>query len=64
MSHSSDSFLVALVIEFYLAAQAWQIQAIEKSLKKANSKKAKFIQHKKVSDWLNSWVSDSFESRY
>lgn len=53
----SKSFLAAEAIEQYLAIQAWQINAIEKSLKKANSKKANFTEHKKVSDWLNSWGS-------
>ncbi|MEO8402739.1 MAG: CopG family ribbon-helix-helix protein [Gammaproteobacteria bacterium] len=54
----TKSFLAAEAIEYYLAAQAWQIKAIEKSLKKANSKQAKFIKHEKVSDWLNSWGTD------
>jgi RHH-type rel operon transcriptional repressor/antitoxin RelB len=51
----TKSFLAAEAIEYYLKTQAWQVQAIEKSIKKANSKKAKFIDHEKVSDWLNSW---------
>ena len=51
----SKSFLAAEAIKYYLATHSWQVKAIEKSLKKANSKKAKFIQHEKVSDWLNSW---------
>jgi len=42
----------------FKALQAWQVKAIEKSVKKANSKKAKFIDHEKVADWLNSWGSD------
>lgn len=54
----TKSFLAAEAIEYYLEAQAWQVKAIEKSVKKANSKKAKFIEHQKVSDWLNSWGSD------
>lgn len=53
----SKSFLAAEAIDHYLAIHAWQINAIEKSLKKANSKKANFIEHEKVSDWLNSWGS-------
>ncbi|OGT50621.1 MAG: hypothetical protein A3F17_00590 [Gammaproteobacteria bacterium RIFCSPHIGHO2_12_FULL_41_15] len=35
--------------------QAWQVKTIKNSIKKANSKKAKFIDHQSVSDWLNSW---------
>ncbi len=53
----SKSFLAAEAIEQYLVLHAWQVKAIEKSLKKANRKKAKFIKHEKVSDWLNSWGS-------
>ncbi|EKD75147.1 MAG: putative regulator of plasmid copy number [uncultured bacterium] len=51
----SKSFLAAEAIEYYLETQAWQVKAIENSIKKANSKKAKFIDHQSVSDWLNSW---------
>ncbi|TAK71561.1 MAG: ribbon-helix-helix protein, CopG family [Gammaproteobacteria bacterium] len=54
----TKSFLAAEAIEHYLETQAWQVKAIEKSVKKANSKKAKFIEHRQVSDWLNSWGSD------
>jgi hypothetical protein len=31
--------------------------ATKKSLKKANNKKAKFINHQSVSEWLASWGS-------
>lgn len=55
----TKSFLAAEAIEHYLAAQNWQVKAIEKSVKKADSKKAKFIDHQKVSDWLNSWGNDN-----
>jgi RHH-type transcriptional regulator, rel operon repressor / antitoxin RelB len=51
----TKSFLAAEAIEYYLATQNWQVKAIEKSVKKADSKKAKFIEHQKDSDWLNSW---------
>ena len=51
----SKSFLASEAIEYYLAMHSWQVKAIEKSIKKANSKQAKFIKHEKVSDWLNSW---------
>lgn len=51
----TKSFLAAEAIECYLAMQNWQIKAIEQSVKKADSKKAKFIEHQNVSDWLNSW---------
>ena len=54
----TKSFLAAEAIEYYLETQAWQVQAIEKSVKKANSKNAKFIEHQNVSAWLNSWGND------
>ena len=54
----TKSYLAAEAIDYYLQAQAWQVEAIEKSVKKSNSKKAKFIKHQTVSDWLNSWGSD------
>ncbi len=54
----TKSFLAAEAIEYYLEAHAWQVKSIEKSVKKANSKNAKFIEHQNVSDWLNSWGSD------
>ncbi len=54
----TKSFLAAEAIEHYLAAHVWQVKEIEKSLKKANSKKAKFIEHQKVVDWLNSWGNE------
>jgi len=55
----TKSFLAAEAIEHYLETHAWQVKAIEKSVKKANSKKAKFIDHQNVSDWLNSWGTDA-----
>jgi predicted transcriptional regulator len=51
----TKSFLAAEAIEHYLATHAWQVKAIEKSVKKANSKTAKFVEHQAVSDWLHSW---------
>ncbi len=54
----TKSFLAAEAIEYYLETHAWQVKAIEKAIKKANSKKAKFIEHQSVSDWLNSWGND------
>lgn len=53
----TKSFLAAQAIENYLATQAWQVKAIKKALKKSNSKEAHFIDHKKVTDWVDSWDS-------
>jgi len=53
----TKSFLAAEAIENYLATQAWQVKAIKKAVKKANSKDANFIDHNKVTEWVNSWGS-------
>lgn len=57
----TKSFLAAEAIENYLSTQRWQATEIKKSLKKANSKKAIFIAHEKVSSWLNSWGQENEE---
>lgn len=53
----SKSFLAAEAIESYLAAQAWQVKAIKQAVKKSRSKAAKFVEHDKVKEWVNSWDS-------
>lgn len=53
----TKSFLTAEAIQNYLAIQAWQVASIKQSLKKADSKKAKFIEHHRVVAWLDSWGS-------
>ena len=53
----TKSFLAAEAIENYLTTQAWQVSAIKQAVKKANTKGAKFIDHKKVTDWISSWGS-------
>lgn len=55
----TKSFLAGEAIRAYLEAQSWQIKMIEKAVKKADSKKAKLIDHDKVSDWLMSWGTKS-----
>jgi predicted transcriptional regulator len=51
----TKSFLAAEAIENYLETQAWQVNAIEKAIKKADSKKAKFFDHNKIVSWVNDW---------
>jgi len=51
----TKSFIAAEAIESYIALQSWQVKAIETAVSKADSKKAKFIEHEKVADWLSSW---------
>jgi len=62
LSHATGrtkSFLAAEAIENYLAAQSWQVKAIEKAIEKADSNNVRFIEHNKVIDWVNSWDSES-----
>lgn len=42
----------------YLATQAWQIKALKRTIKKADSKDAKFIDHDKVVEWLTGWGTE------
>jgi len=51
----TKSFLAAEAIQYYLATQTWQVKAIEKSIKNADGKNSRFIEHQKVTEWLNSW---------
>lgn len=51
----TKSFLASEAIEHYLAVQSWQVKGIKAAIKKANSKEAKFIEHSKVSAWLETW---------
>jgi len=58
LSHNTGktkSFLTSEAIKHYLMVQAYQIKGIQKAVKKANSKDAKFISHDKVVKWLNTW---------
>ena len=51
----TKSFLAAEAIETYLAIHSWQVNAIKKAVKRAHSQDAKFIDHRNVVDWVNSW---------
>ncbi len=55
----TKSFLAAEAIASYLAVQAWQIKATQEAVKKADSENAKFIEHAKVSEWIESWDSEN-----
>jgi len=50
---------LAEAIASYLEIQAWQVKSIQTAVKKANSKKTKFIRHQQVVDWVNSWDTDN-----
>jgi len=44
----SKAYLAAKAIEEFVAAQEWQIQAIQAAVKEADSPQAKFIEHEVV----------------
>lgn len=58
----TKSFLAAEALEHYLSIQNWQIKMIKQSMKKADSKKAKFTSHQEVSDWLSTWGNKNEEN--
>ncbi|MBI4707801.1 MAG: ribbon-helix-helix protein, CopG family [Candidatus Omnitrophica bacterium] len=53
----SKSYLVTNAIEDFLSVNEWQIRETRKTLQKANQPGAQFIDHKKVTSWLDSWGS-------
>lgn len=57
----TKSFHAAEAIQEYLKIHAWQVKALQKSIKRADSKSAKFIEHKKVVKWLATWGSHEEE---
>lgn len=55
------SFLAAEAIANYLATQVWQVKAIKKAVKKANSAGAQWVDHHQVVDWVDSWDNKNEE---
>lgn len=62
MAKSADrsrAWLMSQAVKQYVEHEAWQIEAIEESLKKLEGGKAKFAAHSDVAQWLSSWGSDN-----
>lgn len=55
----SKSYLVANAIEEYLSINEWQIQELVKTIEKADSADAKFVDHEKIAEWLDSWGTEN-----
>jgi len=53
----SRAWLMAQAVKQYVEHEAWQIEAINKSLEKFESGKSKFADHSDVARWLSSWGS-------
>jgi predicted transcriptional regulator len=52
------AWLMAHAIRHYVENQAWQIEAIQHAVDRLEKGKAKFIDHEKVEEWVNSWGTD------
>ena len=46
-----------------MEVEAWQLKEIKEALKMADSKGAKFIDHKRVCEWISSWGSENEKKR-
>ena len=55
----SRAWLMAQAVTQYVEHEAWQLDAIEKSLKKLELGEGKFIENEKVVAWLRSWGTDN-----
>ena len=42
-----------------LELQDWQTKNIQEAVEKAEAKHAKFIEHSRVVDWVDSWATDN-----
>lgn len=54
----SRAWLMSHAVKQYVEHEAWQLDAIKKSLEKLESGKAKFVEHDNVAQWLSSWGAD------
>jgi len=55
ITERSKAWLMGKAVEQYIENESWQIQSIEKTLSKVKNGKAKFSDHDSVSQWLESW---------
>jgi predicted transcriptional regulator len=54
----SKSWLAAEAIALYVEQESWQIQAIEETVRIADSPESKWIEGEDVESWLDSWGTD------
>jgi predicted transcriptional regulator len=59
----SRAWLMSQAVKQYVDHEAWQLDAIKKSLEKLESGKARFADHANVAHWLSSWGSDTEAER-
>ena len=54
----SRSWLMSQAVKQYVAHEAWQIDAIRKSLEKLERGNSKFAGHEDVAQWLSTWGTE------
>ena len=54
----SRAWLMGHAVEQYVQHEAWQVEAIEKTLAKVCEGNAKFAKNEAVIKWLNHWGTD------
>jgi len=59
ITERSKAWLMGTAVEQYIENESWQIESIEKTLQKVKSGKAKFVNHESVTQWLESWGTES-----
>ena len=55
----SRSFLASKAIQEYLEANEWQVSALRETLDRAGKPEAHFIEHEKITNWLETWGTDN-----
>lgn len=55
----SRAWLMGHAVEQYVEHEAWQVEAIQKTLSKVQSGEAKFAGNEEVTAWLQSWGTDA-----
>jgi len=51
----SRAWLMSQAVKQFVEHEAWQIEAIKKSLEKLESGNGQFVGHEEVAQWLSSW---------
>jgi len=55
----SRAWLMSQAVKQFVEHEAWQVEAIKKSLEKLESGKGQFVDHEEVAQWLSSWGTEA-----
>jgi predicted transcriptional regulator len=55
----SRAWLMAQAVKQYVDREAWQVEAIQRSVVKLKNGTAKFTTHDAVTQWLESWGTEN-----